>query len=187
MFTAYSDRIRNIPVRIAPQADIVATLDQISLAIKSFDQDYILAYRFATDIYEAYYAREERVRNILGAGSILSLLIVIMGIYALVSHNIVSRTKEIGIRKVMGGSTREMMVMIYKSTLQWTVIASLIALPLIWLYLNKWLNGYVARIPVYWWIFAGSILLVFLFETLITLGQTRRAARKNPVDALRYE
>jgi putative ABC transport system permease protein len=110
-----------------------------------------------------------------------------MGIYALASHNIISRTKEIGIRKVMGGSTREMMVMIYKSTLLWTVIASLIALPFCWMYLNKWLNGYVVRIPLYWWIFVSSILLVFLFETLITLGQTWNAARKNPVDALRYE
>jgi putative ABC transport system permease protein len=187
MFTAYSDRIRNIPVRIVPQADIMATLDLISRTIKSFDEDYIMIHRFASDIYEDYYTGEERVRNILGAGSILSIIIVIMGIYALVSYNIISRTKEIGIRKVMGGSTREMIVMIYISTLQWTVIASLISLPLSWLYLDEWLNGYVARIPLYWWIFVSSILLVFLFETLITLGQTWKAARRNPVDALRYE
>jgi putative ABC transport system permease protein len=187
MFTAYSDRIRNIPVRISHQADITATLDLITRAIKSFDQDYIMIHQFASDIYEGYYTGEERVRNILGAGTILSIIIVIMGIYALVSHNIISRTKEIGIRKVNGGSTSEMMVMIYLSTLQWTVIASLISLPLCWLYLDKWLNGFVVRIPLYWWIFASSILLVFLFETLITLGQTWNAARKNPVDALRYE
>ena len=187
MFTAYSDRIRNIPVRIAPQADIVETLALINRTIKSFDDDYILIHQLATDTYEKYYAAEERMRNIVAAGSILSIIIVIMGIYALVTHNIVSRTKEIGIRKVMGGSTREMMVMIYMSTLQWTIIASVISLPLCWMYLNKWLNGYVVRIPLYWWIFASSILLVFLFETMITLGQSWKAARRNPVDALRYE
>lgn len=187
MLTAYSDRIRNIPVRIAPQADMAETLAQINRTIKSFDQDYIMIHQFASDIYEKYYRDEERLRNILGAGSILSIIIVIMGIYALVSHNIISRTKEIGIKKVMGGSTSEMILMIYKSTLQWTIIASLIALPFCWMYLNKWLNGYVVRIPLYWWIFAGSILLVFVFESLITLGQTWKAARKNPVDALRYE
>ena len=187
MFTSYSDRIRNIPVRLAPQADIIETLDLINSTLKSFDKDYIIIHRFASDIYEKYYTDEERMRNILGAGSILSIIIVIMGIYALVSHNIINRTKEIGIRKVMGGSTREMMVMIYISTLQWTVIASLIALPLCWIYLNNWLHDYVVRIPLYWWIFVGSILLVFIFETLITLGQTWKAARRNPVDALRYE
>ena len=187
MFTAYSDRIRNIPVRIEPQADITATLDLINRAIESFDRDYILAHQFATDLYRDYYTAEERTRDILGAGSILSLIIVILGIYTLVLHNIISRTKEIGIRKVNGGSTREMIVMIYKSTLIWTVIASLMALPFAWMYLDNWLNNYVARIPLYWWIFAGSILLVFLLETLITLGQTWKAAIKNPVDALRYE
>jgi putative ABC transport system permease protein len=187
MLTAYSDRIRNIPVRIAPQGNITETLDMISRTIKSFDQEYIMINRFAGDIYKNYYKGEERMGKIIGAGSILSILIVIMGIYALVSHNIISRTKEIGIRKVMGGSTREMIVMIYKSTLQWTVIASLIAVPLSWIYLDNWLNDFVARIPLYWWIFVSSVLLVFIFETLITLGQTWKAARRNPVDALRYE
>jgi putative ABC transport system permease protein len=187
MFTAYSDRIRNIPVRIATKADMAETLALINRTMKSFDQDYIMIHQSASDIYEKYYRAEERLRNILGAGSILSIIIVIMGIYALVSHNIISRTKEIGIRKVMGGSTSEMMVMIYMSTLQWTVIASVISLPLCWIYLNNWLKDYVVRIPLYWWIFVSSIMLVFLFETLITLVQTWKAARRNPVDALRYE
>jgi putative ABC transport system permease protein len=187
MLTAYSDRIRNIPVRSAPQADMAETLALINRTMKSFDQNYIMIHQFASDIYEKYYRAEERLRNILGAGSILSIIIVIMGIYALVTHNIINRTKEIGIRKVMGGSSREMILMIYKSTLLWTILASLISLPLCWMYLNKWLNGYVVRIPLYWWIFAGSILLVFVFESLITLGQTWKAARRNPVDALRYE
>jgi putative ABC transport system permease protein len=187
MLTAYADRIRNIPVRISAQADITETLDLINRTMKSFDQDYIMIHEFASDIYKKYYTAEERVRNILGAGTLLSIIIVIMGIYALVTHNIISRTKEIGIRKVMGGSTSDMITMIYKSTLLWTVIASVMALPLCWMYLNKWLNGYVVRIPLYWWIFVSSILLVLLLETMITLGQTWKAASRNPVDALRYE
>jgi putative ABC transport system permease protein len=187
MLTAYSDRIWNIPVRLASSADIPATLQLINSIMKSFDRDYIMAHMDASEIYEDYYKDEERLRNIVGAGSILSLIIVIMGIYALVSHNIVSRTKEIGIRKVMGGSIRNMMVMIYGSTLQWTALASLIALPLGWIYLDQWLNDYVTRIPLHWWIFASSVVAVTLFQTLITLGQTLKAARRNPVEALRYE
>ena len=143
--------------------------------------------RFATELIEGYYVAEERLQKILLSGSILSVLIVLLGIYALVSHNTVARTKEIGIRKVMGGSTNEMMRLIYTSTLKWTLIASLLAIPLSLLYLNQWLSDYAVRIPVYWWIFAGSILLVVLFQTLITLGQTSRTAQRNPVEALRYE
>jgi len=187
VFTAYSNRIRNIPIRFAPGADEVKTLELINETIQSFDPDYIMMKRYASDIYASYYRGEDRLRNILGAGSILSVIIVLLGIYALVSHNIVRRTKEIGIRKVMGGSTGNMLVMIYRSTLKWTALAAIIAVPLSWIYLNNWLQDYMVRIPLYWWIFAGSILLVAIFETLITLGQTWRTARKNPVEALRYE
>ena len=187
MFTAYSDRIRNIPIRLSPLADLNETLLLVNRTFQSIDPDYVMMHHMASDIYRNYYREEERFRNILGAGSILSIIIVIMGIYALVSHNIISRTKEIGIRKVMGGTTGDMMVMIYRSTLLWTVIASLIAVPLCWMYLSRWLSDFTARIPLYWWIFAGSVLLVLLFETLITLAQTFKAARRNPVDSLRYE
>jgi ABC-type lipoprotein release transport system permease subunit len=81
-------------------------------------------------------------------GSIFSVFIVLLGIYALVSHNMLSRTKEIGILKVMGGSTLEMMILIYLSTLKWTLIASAIAVPLSLLYLGRWLNDYTVRIEV---------------------------------------
>ena len=130
---------------------------------------------------------EERLQKILLSGSLLSVLIVLLGIYALVSHNMVRRTKEIGIRKVMGGNTREMMILVYTSTLKWTLIGSALAIPLSLFYLKGWLSDYAVRIPVYWWIFVGSIVVVVLFQSLITLGKTRRTASRNPVEALRYE
>jgi putative ABC transport system permease protein len=187
MLTAYSERIRNIPIRIASETDVTGTLELINETIKSFDPDYIMMTRFASDIWEGYYSGEKRLTNIVGVGSILSMVIVLLGIFALVSHNINRRTKEIGIRKVMGGSTGNMLVLIYKSTLKWTVIAAGLAIPLSWLYLNNWLHNYAVRIPLNWWIFAGSILLVIILETAITLGQTWKTARKDPVEALRYE
>jgi len=187
IFTAYSENIRNISVRYAPGSDpqeIVHTIDE---TIKSFDPAYVILRSFPTDIIESYYAEEERMQKILLSGSLLSVLIVLLGIYALVSHNMVSRTKEIGIRKVMGGSTREMMTLVYTSTLKWSLIASLLAVPLSFLYLREWLSDYAVRIPLYWWIFVCCIVVVILFQTLITLGQTRKTARRNPVEALRYE
>jgi putative ABC transport system permease protein len=187
VFTAYSERIRNICVRFSPGSDPQQILQTIDETIKSFDPAYIIIQSFPTDIIESYYASEERLQKIIISGSLLSVLIVLLGIYALVSHNMVARTKEIGIRKVMGGNTREMMILVYISTLKWTLIASILAIPLSLLYLKQWLGDYAVRIPLYWWIFASSVVVVVLFQTLITLGQTWRTARRNPVEALRYE
>ena len=146
-----------------------------------------MLHSFPTDIIKSYYRGEERLQKILLSGSLLSVLIVLLGIYALVSHNMVARTKEIGIRKVMGGSTSEMITLIYTSTLKWTLLASALAVPLSLFYLRNWLGDYAIRIPLYWWIFVGSIMVVVIVQSLITLGQTRRTARRNPVEALRYE
>ena len=187
VITAYSDRIRNIDIRTSPGTDPQKILNSIDETIRSFDPDYVMINRFATDIIKGYYLGEERMQKILLSGSLLSVLIVLLGIYALVSHNMLRRTKEIGIRKVMGGNTREMMILVYTSTLKWTVVGSILAIPLSLLYLRAWLSDHAVRIPVYWWIFVCSIVVVVLFQSLITLGQTRRTAQRNPVEALRYE
>jgi len=187
VLTAYSDGIRNIVIRTSPGTDPQEIRKAIDETIQSFDPDYVMIYRLATDLIEGYYVSEERLQKILLSGSLLSILIVLLGIYALVSHNMVRRTKEIGIRKVMGGNSREMMILVYTSTLKWTLIGSVLAFPLSLLYLRAWLSDYAVRIPLFWWIFVISIVIVVLFQTIITLGKTQRTARRNPVEALRYE
>jgi len=187
VLTAYSNGIRNIIIRTSPGTDPQEMRSTIDVTLRSFDPDYVMIHRSATDLIKRYYVSEERLQRILLSGSILSILIVLLGIFALVSHNMVRRTKEIGIRKVMGGNTREMMILVYTSTLKWTLIGSLLAIPVSMLYLRAWLNDYAVQMPVYWWIFVSSILIIVLFQSLITLGQTRKTARRNPVEALRYE
>lgn len=187
VLTAYSEDIWNISIRYTPGADAREIIRTITKTIQTFDPDYVMVNRFAVDICESYYTTEQRLQRILLFGSLFSVLIVLLGIYALVSHNMLSRTKEIGIRKIMGGSTTQMMSLIYSSTLKWTLLAAAVAVPLSWLYLDGWLNDYAVRIPLYWWIFVCSIALVVMFQSLITLGQTWRTARKNPVEAIRYE
>ena len=187
VLTAYSEDFRNISVRYRPGSDPQKILQSVTNAFREIDPDYIMVNRFAIDICQNYYTREERLQKIVFSGSLFSIIIVLLGIYALVSHNMVARTKEIGVRKVMGGSTSDMMILIYTSTLKWTVIGSVLAIPLSYFYLKSWLNDYAVRIPLYWWIFLCSILVVVIFQTLLTLGQTWRTARRNPVEALRYE
>lgn len=187
VLTAYSDRFRNLSVRYTPGSDpqqVIRTIDEI---IRDFDPAYEILYTFPTDIIRSYYTGEERLQKIVVAGSLLSVLIVLLGIYALVSHNIVSRTKEIGIRKVMGGTTTRMIRLLYTSTLKWSVLGAGMAIPLGWLYLNNWLSNYILRIPLTWWLFTLPVLLVLAMQTLITMARTWQAAGRNPVESLRYE
>lgn len=185
--TAYSPRFRVIAVRIHSGTDNGEILKKIDRTVRSFDPAYIMIHQFATDIYAQYYAGEKHLQHIMGTGSLFSLIIVLLGIFALVSHNILARTKEIGIRKVMGGTTRQMILMIYLSTLKWTGAAAVIATPLAWLYLNQWLKNYTVKIPLFWWIFVLPVCLVIMIQTLVSLGQTWKAASRNPVESLRYE
>jgi putative ABC transport system permease protein len=187
VITAYSEFFRNISVRYAPGQDPQEVLRIIQESIREFDPEYIMLATFQVDTLKSYYHREQRLQKIILAGSLLALLIVLLGIYALVSHHLVARTKEIGIRKVMGASSVEMLVLIYSSTLRWTLGAAILAIPLAVLYLRNWLTDFAVRINLYWWIFVAAIITVVLFQSLITLGQTRRTARRDPVESLRYE
>ena len=105
----------------------------------------------------------------------------------LVSQSIARRTKEIGIRKVMGGSVAGMLKLIYTGTVGWIAIASLVAVPLSYFMLQRWLQDYAVKAPIGWWLFAQGIVLILVLQAVITFGQTWRAANRNPVESLRYE
>lgn len=187
VMTAYSNDMWTIVVRVVQNAEMPATLKKIEQTLKSFDEGYILSSRNTLDIYKNYYADEERLGQLTQLGAVLAILIVMMGIFMLVSQSIARRTKEIGIRKVLGGSTSKMLSLIYSNTLKWTVIAAAIAIPLSYFVLYKWLQNYAVKVTLGWELFMQGILIILILETLITFGQTWRAANRNPVDSLRYE
>lgn len=187
VMTAYSNDIWTIMARVAPNADVPATLAKIEKVLKSFDSGYIASTSKTLDIYRGYYADEERLGQLTSMGAALAVVIVMMGIFMLVSQSIARRTKEIGIRKVLGGSTTKMLMLIYSNSLKWTAIASVITIPLSYFVLHNWLQNYAVKAPLSWWLFAQGVVIILLLETIITLGQTWRAATRNPVEALRYE
>jgi ABC-type antimicrobial peptide transport system permease subunit len=187
VLTAYSNDIRTIMIRIAPNVNPTGALQKIGQTLKSFDNGYIMSARTTSDIFKEYYVDEDRIEQLTTMGAILSLIIVLMGIFVLVSQNIAMRTKEIGICKVLGGSTTRILIMIYSNSVMWTIIAAIIAIPLSFLYLHHWLENYVEKTPLSWWIFLSGVAIVLSLEILITFFHTWRETSKNPVEALRYE
>ena len=187
VFTAYSGNINNIVVRIAIHADYGESMKKIGETLRSFDEGYIITTSNTGDIYRSFYAGEERLGKLIRIGATIAVIIVMMGIFMLVSQSISRRTKEIGIRKVLGGSTTKMLAILYSGTIKWIAIASVIAIPVSYYFLDRWLQDYAVKAPLNWWLFVQGVFIVIVLQTIVTIWQTLRVARRNPVESLRYE
>jgi putative ABC transport system permease protein len=187
VLTCYSGNIKKIVVRIADKANTSIVMKKVEQVLKSFDSNYILLSKNLSDTYENYYADEKRLGQLTSIGAVLAVIIVMTGIYFLISYSVTRRTKEIGIRKVLGGSIVKMMLLVYSNSLKWIALASVIAVPLSYAYLHFWLQDFVVREKLRWWIFLMGLFIVLFLECIITVVKTWRAAKRNPVEALKYE
>ena len=142
---------------------------------------------FLEDHYNEQYRAEETFQRLFGIFCILSILISCLGLFSLSHYVIRVRTKEIGIRKVVGASVSNILILLTKDFTKWIVLANVIAWPIAWYALNKWLQNFAYRIDLTIWPFLLSGLLALLIALLTVSWQAIRAAMANPVEALRYE
>ena len=145
------------------------------------------SYFFLKDFYDDQYRADKRFGGLLLAGSVLAIIIACLGLSGLSAYAISKRTREIGIRKTNGARTGQVMVLLNKDFIKWVVIAIVIAVPVAWLIMNKWLENYAYRINLNWWIFALAGIIAVSVALITVSWQSWRAATRNPVEALRYE
>jgi putative ABC transport system permease protein len=110
-----------------------------------------------------------------------------LGLFGLVSFFAQQRTKEIGVRKVNGATVTEIILMIFSFFMRWEIAAFLLACPLTWFAMNRWLQGFAYQTTISWWVFLLTGLIAMLISIASVVTQTYKAATKNPVEALRYE
>jgi ABC-type antimicrobial peptide transport system permease subunit len=143
--------------------------------------------KFMDDTVKQFYDSERRMSILLNWATALSVIISALGLLGLVIHTTARRTKEIGIRKVLGASLAQLSMLLCRDFLKLVAIAFIIAVPLAWWGLNDWLQGYAFKTEMSWWIFALSGLGMILLSLLIMSIKTLATARKNPVKSLRTE
>ncbi|MDP2335571.1 MAG: ABC transporter permease [Bacteroidota bacterium] len=147
----------------------------------------VVNYFFADDKLNEHYKEYIKVNQIIAWFSILAIMLSCIGLFALSSYAMTRRTKEIGIRKVSGARISEVMTMLNKDFVKWVAIAFVIATPIAWYAMHKWLESFAYKTNLSWWIFALAGLLALGIALLTVSWQSWKAATRNPVEALRYE
>lgn len=169
------------------EGDFTNTLSQIEKTWKSVAPGQPFNYYFMEESFNNTYSTEKRLGSIFTIFSLLSILIACLGLFGLAAFNAEKRIKEIGIRKVLGASVGQITYKLSIDFLKLVAIAIVIAVPLAWYAMNRWLEDFTYRIEISWWIFALAAFLAVLISILTVSFQSIKAAIVNPVTSLRTE
>jgi putative ABC transport system permease protein len=182
----YTGGTNNLIARVSA-ANLPATLNFIEQKFREVNPNAPYEFRFMDEVLAEYYRSEQNLSQIINSFTVLAIVIACLGLLGLISFTAEQKTKEIGIRKVLGATVPNLVLLLSKEFALLVIVANLIAWPLAGFAMNRWLEGFAYRIDLNWWLFAlagGSALLIAL---LTVSFQAIKAALANPIGALRYE
>ncbi len=179
--------INVINIKLPPNSSVSASLAKLEQVFKKYNSQAPFEYKFVDEQYAQKFATEERIGKLAGFFAILAIFISCLGLFGLASFIAEQRTKEIGIRKVLGASIAGIWQLLSKEFLLLVFISFMIALPAAYYFMNKWLQNYEYRTEISWWIFGLVVLATLLITTLTVSFQAIKAAIANPVKSLRAE
>lgn len=174
-------------VRIDPGVSAVDALPRIESVVKSIAPAALFTYKFVDDEYAVKFSQEESVGTLAGIFAVLAIFISCLGLFGLASYVAERRTKEIGIRKVMGASVTTLWSMLSRDFVVLVMISCLVAIPVAWYFMKMWLGRFEYHTEISWWVFAITCLLAVVVTLLTVSYQSIRAARMNPVNSLRTD
>lgn len=168
-------------------ANIQKTIASIEKEFKTIIPNRPFSYYFLDEFFDRQYRNEERFGRLFLNFAVLAIFISCLGLLGLASYSTMQRTREIGIRKVMGASVSNIINLLSKDFLKLVVISFFIAAPVAWYFMHKWLTDFAYRTSISWWIFAMAGVLAILIAVVTISVQAFRAAVANPVKSLRTE
>ncbi|MEO5943468.1 MAG: FtsX-like permease family protein, partial [Ferruginibacter sp.] len=168
-------------------ADIKSLLASMKNEWSKFNTEEPFTYNFMDDLYDKTYSAEQKTGTILNVFALLTILVACLGLFGLATYTAEQRTKEIGIRKVLGASVSQVTQMLSKDFIKLVFIACIISFPLAWWAMNKWLQSFAYRINISWWMFVIAGVAALMIALLTVSFQAIKAAFANPVKSLRSE
>jgi ABC-type antimicrobial peptide transport system permease subunit len=175
-----------LEIKLKP-GNVAASLSKVEAVIKANNPGYPFDYNFVDQQFEQLFSLESRIGQFAGIFSMLTIFISCLGLFGLAAYTAQRRTKEIGIRKVLGASTATLASLLSKEFLKLVTLSCLIAFPLAWWFMSIWLKDYGYRTAIHWWVFVLAGIAAFLIALLTVSFLAIRAALANPVNSLRSE
>ena len=173
-------------VKVIP-SDKIGSMKAITDISQSFYPNEVIEFSFLDTILEQRYQKDYKTFQLMGFFAALAILLACMGLLGVSTFIITSKTKEIGIRKVNGAKVFEIIQMLNIGFVKWIAVAFIIATPLAYYAMSRWLESFAYQTTLSWWVFAISGLLTLIIVLSTVSWVTYRAARRNPVESLRYE
>lgn len=174
-------------IRVNVTSSFSDQLNQIEKTLKKFNPAYPFEYKFVDQQFASKFGDQQQTAKLAFIFSLLAISISCLGLFGLASYMAELKTKEIGIRKVLGASVSGITAMLSRDFVKLVVIAILIASPLAWWAMNKWLQDFSYRIEIQWWTFGFAGASAILIALITVSSQAIRAASSNPVKTLRDE
>jgi putative ABC transport system permease protein len=175
-----------IAMRINTQ-HIPVLISEVEKKWNSMNPGQTFNYSFLDADFNKIYSADQRTGKLFVTFAVFAIFIACLGLFGLVTYAAEQRIKEIGVRKVLGASIREIVAMISKDFIKLVLIAFVTAFPVSWLMMNKWLQSFAYRINISWWVFALAGVLTVAIAFITVSFQAIKAAMANPVNSLRSE
>jgi ABC-type antimicrobial peptide transport system permease subunit len=186
LILTYIEDFSTFNIKISSK-NIPTTIQQIETIWNEMSPAFPFEYQFIDNIFDKHYKNEERLSEVLGYFAAFSIFIACLGLFGLISFMAEQRTKEIGVRKANGANVKNIILLFSKDFIQLILISGLIAVPLSYYMLSKWLQNFAYATELSWWVFAIAIVIAIIISSLSVFYRAFKAASQNPVDALRYE
>ena len=174
-------------IKVKAGSDLPAAMSHVKNVLSEIHPDYPFDVKFFDQVLNTLYEKEESLSSLITLFSLIAVFISMVGVFGLVVFDSQYKKKEIGIRKVMGSTTTEILVMFNKTYIYILCICFILAAPVAFYAINKWLENFMYKTPVYWWVFILAFLLVSLITIITVTFQNWRAASENPVFSIKSE
>ncbi len=182
----YFPRLRNTVVKLDKE-NFGEGIVYVQESWENFFPDAPLDIVFLDERFEKLYKEDKRFGNVFGSFSVLAILVAILGLFGLSSFMAIQRTKEVGVRKVLGASIGNIIGLFYKDFMVLMGVSAILGFPAVYFVMNNWLSNYAYRIDFPWWILLMAGLLISFFALIIVGYQTSKVASQDPATTLKYE